>query len=360
MIELLQEYWKPFLYTDGVNITGLAMTMWLLSASIAIGFCVSIPLSIARVSKNRWVRWPVQFYTYLFRGTPLYIQLLICYTGIYSIAAVREQPMLDAFFRDAMNCTILAFTLNTCAYTTEIFAGAIRSMAHGEVEAAKAYGLTGWKLYAYVIMPSVLRRSLPYYSNEVILMLHSTTVAFTATVPDILKVARDANSATFMTFQSFGIAAVMYLTVTFILVGLFRLAERRWLAFLGDSAYEFTLTLNRWLNHWRAKYGYGYWSLSAYLKHKVKSAVNFISDFEEAIAHECVKRGLDGVVCGHIHHAEIRQVGGVEYLNCGDWVESCTALIEHLDGTIELFRLADAHLKASQPVVQEPVSETVA
>ncbi|WP_440805359.1 ABC transporter permease [Pseudomonas syringae] len=235
MIELLQEYWKPFLYTDGVNITGLAMTMWLLSASIAIGFCVSIPLSIARVSRNRWVRWPVQFYTYLFRGTPLYIQLLICYTGIYSIAAVREQPMLDTFFRDAMNCTILAFTLNTCAYTTEIFAGAIRSMAHGEVEAAKAYGLTGWKLYAYVIMPSVLRRSLPYYSNEVILMLHSTTVAFTATVPDILKVARDANSATFMTFQSFGIAAVMYLTVTFILVGLFRLAERRWLAFLGPA-----------------------------------------------------------------------------------------------------------------------------
>ena len=96
----------------------------------------------------------MQFYTYLFRGTPLYIQLLICYTGIYSLAAVRLQPVLDAFFRDAMNCTILAFALNTCAYTTEIFAGAIRSMAHGEVEAAKAYGLSGWKLYAYVIMPS--------------------------------------------------------------------------------------------------------------------------------------------------------------------------------------------------------------
>ncbi|MEN0105592.1 MAG: ABC transporter permease subunit, partial [Pseudomonas sp.] len=109
MIELLQEYWKPFPYTDGVNITGLAMTMWLLSASIFFGFLVSIPLSIARVSPSRLVRWPVQFYTYLFRGTPLYIQLLICYTGIYSIAAVREVPLLDAFFRDAMNCTILAF-----------------------------------------------------------------------------------------------------------------------------------------------------------------------------------------------------------------------------------------------------------
>ena len=91
MIELLQEYWRPFLYSDGQHITGLAMTMWLLSASLVIGFLVSIPLSIARVSRNPLVRWPVQFYTYLFRGTPLYIQLLICYTGIYSIAAVRAR-----------------------------------------------------------------------------------------------------------------------------------------------------------------------------------------------------------------------------------------------------------------------------
>ena len=235
MIELLQEYWKPFLYSDGYHITGLAMTLWLLSASLFLGFLMALPLSIARVSSNVWVRWPVQFYTYLFRGTPLYIQLLICYTGIYSLAAVRAQPMLDAFFRDAINCTILAFALSTCAYTTEIFAGAIRNMNHGEVEAAKAFGLGGWKLYAYVIMPSALRRSLPNYSNEVILMLHSTTVAFTATVPDILKVARDANSATFLTFQSFGIAAAIYLAVTFSLVGLFRLAERRWLSFLGPA-----------------------------------------------------------------------------------------------------------------------------
>ncbi|NCE85720.1 ABC transporter permease [Pseudomonas sp. Q1] len=235
MIELMQEYWRSFVYSDGQQITGLAMTLWLLSASLFIGFIVSIPLSIARVSSRFYVRWPVQFYTYLFRGTPLYIQLLICYTGIYSLAAIRAQPVLDAFFRDAMNCTILAFALNTCAYTTEIFAGAIRNIAHGEVEAAKAYGLSGWKLYAFVIMPSALRRSLPYYSNEVILMLHSTTVAFTATVPDILKVARDANSATFLTFQSFGIAALIYLTVTFALVGLFRIAERHWLAFLGPT-----------------------------------------------------------------------------------------------------------------------------
>ncbi|RMV54606.1 histidine ABC transporter permease HisM [Pseudomonas syringae] len=226
MIELLQEYWKPFLYTDGVNVTGLAMTMWLLSASIVIGFCVSIPLSIARVSGKRWVRWPVQFYTYLFRGTPLYIQLLICYTGIYSLAAVREQPMLDAFFRDAMNCTILAFTLNTCAYTTEIFAGAIRSMAHGEVEAAKAYGLTGWKLYAYVIMPSVLRRSLPYYSNEVILMLKASALASTVTLLELTGMARTIIARTYLPVEIFFAAGMFYLVMTFVLVQGFRLLEK--------------------------------------------------------------------------------------------------------------------------------------
>ncbi len=132
----------------------------------------------------------------------------------------------------------------------------------------------------------------------------------------------------------------------------------RWLAFLGDSAYEITLTLNRWLNYWRSRYGYGYWSLSAYLKHKVKTAVNFISDFEEAIVHECAKRGFNGVVCGHIHHAEIRPMGDVEYMNCGDWVESCTALIEHLDGSIELYRLADDQARqAAQQAITVAASE---
>lgn len=124
----------------------------------------------------------------------------------------------------------------------------------------------------------------------------------------------------------------------------------RWLAWLGDRAYTLSLTLNRWLNHWRARHGHGYWSLSAYLKHKVKDAVSFISDFEHAIAHECLRRGFQGVVCGHIHHAEIRQLGGVEYFNCGDWVESCTALIEHWDGSIELYRLTDAQARPLGPV----------
>ncbi|WP_347900402.1 ABC transporter permease [Pseudomonas purpurea] len=235
MIELLSEYWKPFLFSDGYNLTGLAMTLWLLVVSIVLGFILSLPLAIMRVSRWGLLRWPVQLFTYVFRGTPLYIQLLICYSGIYGIAVVRSQPLLEAFFRDAMNCTLLAFTLNTCAYTVEIFAGAIRSIPYGEIEAAHAYGLSGWRLYLRLILPSALRRALPYYSNEVILMLHATSVAFTATIPDILKVARDANAATFMTFQAFGIAGLLYLALSFGLVGAFRLAEKRWLNFLGPA-----------------------------------------------------------------------------------------------------------------------------
>lgn len=116
----------------------------------------------------------------------------------------------------------------------------------------------------------------------------------------------------------------------------------KWLAYVGDNLYEFTLKLNRYLNHLRAKFGLPYWSLSAYLKHKVKKAVNFISDFEQAVAHEAKKRGHQGVVCGHIHHAEIREIEGILYCNDGDWVESLTALVEHHDGRLELVRWGEA------------------
>lgn len=116
----------------------------------------------------------------------------------------------------------------------------------------------------------------------------------------------------------------------------------KWLAYVGDWLYERTLQLNRHLNRLRARLGLEYWSLSAYLKHKVKKAVNFISDFEMAVAHEARRRGFDGVVCGHIHHAEIRTVDGVLYCNDGDWVESRTALVEHIDGRLEIVHWAGA------------------
>lgn len=110
----------------------------------------------------------------------------------------------------------------------------------------------------------------------------------------------------------------------------------RFLALLGDGAYHAALVANRWFNLARRRLGYPYWSLSAWLKRQVKGAVKAIDRFEAALAGEARSRGFDGVVCGHIHHAEMRDVDGVHYLNCGDWVESCTALVEHQDGRIEL------------------------
>ena len=110
----------------------------------------------------------------------------------------------------------------------------------------------------------------------------------------------------------------------------------KFLAHLGDWAYDTALTLNRWFNAARRRLGYPYWSLSQWLKRQVKEAVKAIDRFETALATEARRRGLDGVVCGHIHHAEMRSVEGVLYMNDGDWVESCTALVEHEDGRFEL------------------------
>jgi UDP-2,3-diacylglucosamine pyrophosphatase LpxH len=113
----------------------------------------------------------------------------------------------------------------------------------------------------------------------------------------------------------------------------------RWLAVLGSEAYDFLIEVNRWFNQGRRILGFPYWSMSAYIKHKVKNAVSFIFDFEQALIHEAHAQALDGVICGHIHHAALREAGqGILYGNCGDWVESCTALAEDAAGTLSIIR----------------------
>jgi UDP-2,3-diacylglucosamine pyrophosphatase LpxH len=128
----------------------------------------------------------------------------------------------------------------------------------------------------------------------------------------------------------------------------------KWLAYVGDAAYEFTLKVNRWFNRARARLGLPYWSLSKYLKHKVKRAVSYIDDFEAAVAREARKRGADGVVCGHIHHAEMREIDGTLYCNDGDWVESLTALVEHHDGRLEIIDRS-----AQAVTMREPAHESM-
>ncbi|MGA7324022.1 MAG: UDP-2,3-diacylglucosamine diphosphatase [Rhodomicrobium sp.] len=112
----------------------------------------------------------------------------------------------------------------------------------------------------------------------------------------------------------------------------------KWLALLGDRSYEFALWCNYPLNRLRRWFGLGYWSLSAYLKLRVKTAVNFIGEYEHAIAEEAKRRNADGVICGHIHHMADRMIDGIRYINCGDWVESCTAIAEDYDGCFHQIR----------------------
>ncbi|MBL6751792.1 MAG: UDP-2,3-diacylglucosamine diphosphatase [Nevskia sp.] len=125
----------------------------------------------------------------------------------------------------------------------------------------------------------------------------------------------------------------------------------RWLALAGDFAYEATMAANFWFNRGRRLLGMPYWSLSAFAKQTVKSAVNVVTEFEDAVARECRRRELDGVICGHIHHAEIRQLHGVTYHNCGDWVESCTALAEDFNGKLSILNWVQIdHLNESPKV----------
>lgn len=131
----------------------------------------------------------------------------------------------------------------------------------------------------------------------------------------------------------------------------------RWLALLGDGAYDLTLRLNNLFNRARRHLGYPYWSLSAYLKSRVKNAVQFVSDYAHAIAAEGHRRNVDGIVCGHIHQAEIRDMNGVLYCNDGDWVESCSALVEHFDGRLEILHWMT--LRALDPLAPPSEDELV-
>jgi UDP-2,3-diacylglucosamine pyrophosphatase LpxH len=118
--------------------------------------------------------------------------------------------------------------------------------------------------------------------------------------------------------------------------------HHRWLALTGDVGYDVLLGINRWFNRARRVCGWPYWSLSAYVKGKVKRAVSFVTAFEQVLAREASHRGLQGVICGHIHRAEMRDIDGILYCNTGDWVESCTALVEREDGTLELLKIRTA------------------
>jgi arginine/ornithine transport system permease protein len=227
--------WHIIVESLPLYVAGIRTTLVLLLISLASSLVLSIPLAVARVSPNRWISKPVWFYTYVLRGTPLLVQLFILYHGLAQFEAVRESVAWVAF-KNAWFCAWLAFTLNSTAYTTEIFAGALKATNIGEIEAARSYGLSGYTLYRRILLPSALRRALPQYSNEVVGLMHATAIASTVTLVDITRVARDVNANYLLVTESFGVAAVIYFVLTFSLVGAFKLLERRFLRHLRPQS----------------------------------------------------------------------------------------------------------------------------
>ncbi|MHA7880560.1 MAG: ABC transporter permease [Saccharospirillum sp.] len=217
---VLMEYWGGFVTT--VQLTVLALIL---------GLLLAVPLAIMRTSKNPLINYPVFLFTYVFRGTPLLIQLYMIYYGVTLIEGIQESVFWVVFER-AFYPALIAFTLNTTAYTTEIFRGAIQATSNNEIEAAKAYGMSRWLMMRRIILPSAFRRALPTYSNEVIFMLHATSIASLVTIMDLTGVAREIYARFYAPFPAFIFVACLYLILTFALVYLFKRIEGRVLAHL--------------------------------------------------------------------------------------------------------------------------------
>jgi arginine/ornithine transport system permease protein len=215
---------------------GFWATMQLLAVSIVAGGLLTLPLTLMRVSGNRWVSGPVWLFTYVIRGTPLLIQVYFIYYGIAQlewVQAMWNDTWPWTWFKEPFFCAVFAFSLNTAAYTIEMLAGAIKETPAGEIEAAQAAGFGKWNMMFRLVLPSALRRTLPGYSNEVVMMLHATSLA--SVVPalyDLTNAAYAIYKTYYLAFQPFIAVAVLYFILTFALVYVFRMLERRFLAYL--------------------------------------------------------------------------------------------------------------------------------
>ncbi len=205
---------------------GAVVTLQLVSLSLILGMMLALPLALCRVSRHPAVWMPVYGYIFYFRGTPLLVQIFLTYYGLGQFEAVRES-FLWPVLREAYWCAIIAFTLNTAAYTAEILRGGILAVPAGEVEAARAVGMSRLLLYRRIILPRAIRLALPAYSNEVILMLKASALASTITLLDLTGVARVIVARSFAPYELFLTAGVIYLLMTFAITRAFRQAEFR-------------------------------------------------------------------------------------------------------------------------------------
>jgi His/Glu/Gln/Arg/opine family amino acid ABC transporter permease subunit len=206
---------------------GAVLTVQLTVLSVTIGLCLAVPLALMRVSKNPLVRMPVYGFIFYFRGTPLLVQIFLIYYGSGQFQDLLSQVGLWTFFREAYFCAVLSLTLNTAAYTAEILRGAIESVPHGEIEAAKACGMSGFLMNRRIILPIAFRLAWPAYTNEVVFLLQATSLVSIITLMDITGVARVMAARTFAFYELFIAAAILYLIMVYGVLFLFRRIENR-------------------------------------------------------------------------------------------------------------------------------------
>ena len=214
------------LYLDG-----LLTTVELVVISLIIGMVLAVPIGLLASRNTALVTFLPKAFIYFFRGTPLIVQMYMIYYGAGQFEPLRES-FLWPIFKEAYACALIAFSLNTAAYTAEILRGAIIATPYGEIEAGRASGMSGWLILRRVILPSSFRRALPAYGNEVIFMLHGSALAGVITIIDLFGAARVVNSRHFVPFESFITAGIFYLILTFAIIWLFKRLEFRWHAHL--------------------------------------------------------------------------------------------------------------------------------
>ncbi|MGO1765810.1 nickel transporter [Advenella sp. S44] len=212
------------------------LTLMLTALSVGIGLCMAIPLSVVHQRERTPGARLVHAFTYFFTGTPLLVQIYIIYYGIPSfhfIGQLMSQPGFG-FLKEGFIWVLVALTLNTAAYSTVIFSGAIKNTDRGEIEAARAYGMNRRNAMRRIILPSSLRRALPAYSNEVIMTMHSTALASTVAMMEITGAASLFVTTTYQPFIAYSAAACIYLVLNFVLVFIFRKIEQRYLVHLNS------------------------------------------------------------------------------------------------------------------------------
>lgn len=223
---------------------GAALTLQITILALVIGGLLSIPLAVARAYKLPWLNTPIWIFTYIFRGSPLLVQTYLIYYGLAQFDWVRESFLWKPILSNAWWCALIAFTLNTMAYTTEFLRGSIASTPHGEVEAAKASGMSFRQTIKRVVLPSSFRRALPAYSNEVIFTLHGSVVLSTITLQDLLGAGRWLNGRYYLAYEGFITAMVFYMIIVALITFGFQLWEKRWLAHLQPVSQQVALDNN--------------------------------------------------------------------------------------------------------------------